>query len=100
MAIAHFPSVLLSWFRDGLRFFGALLALSGLAACTPYWQEPIPADQIELKPRANRSAGAVWGSPLADEADENEFPREIALEAILRFIEEDLESGAAVTASP
>ena len=33
-------------------------------------------------------------------ADENEFPREIALEAILRFIEEDLESGAAVTASP
>ena len=33
-------------------------------------------------------------------ADENEFPREIALEAILRFIEEDLESGAAVTARP
>ena len=33
-------------------------------------------------------------------ADENEFLREIALEAILRFIEEDLESGAAVTASP
>ena len=33
-------------------------------------------------------------------ADENEFPREIALEAILRFIEEDMESGAAVTASP
>ena len=33
-------------------------------------------------------------------ADENEFPREIALEAILRFIEEDLESGAAITASP
>ena len=49
MAIAHFPSVLLSWFRDGLRFFGALLALSGLAACTPYWQEPIPADQIEFE---------------------------------------------------
>lgn len=33
-------------------------------------------------------------------ADENEFPREIPLGAILRFIEEDLESGAAVTASP
>ena len=33
-------------------------------------------------------------------ADQNDFPREIALEAILRFIEEDLESGAAVTASP
>ena len=33
-------------------------------------------------------------------ADQNDFPREIALEAILRFIEEDLESGAAVSASP
>ena len=33
-------------------------------------------------------------------ADENDFPREIALEAILRFIEEDLESGTAVSASP
>ena len=33
-------------------------------------------------------------------ADQNDFPREIALEAILRFIEEDLESGAAETASP
>ena len=31
-------------------------------------------------------------------ADQNDFPREIALEAILRFIEEDLESGAADTA--
>ena len=33
-------------------------------------------------------------------ADQNDFPREIALEAILRFIEEDLESGAADTAGP
>lgn len=33
-------------------------------------------------------------------ADQNDFPREIALEAILRFIEEDLKSGAAETASP
>ena len=33
-------------------------------------------------------------------ADQNDFPREIALEAILRFIEEDLESGAADTANP
>ena len=33
-------------------------------------------------------------------ADQNDFPREIALEAILRFIEEDLESGTAVSASP
>ena len=33
-------------------------------------------------------------------ADQNDFPREIALEAILRFIEEDLESGAALSASP
>jgi len=33
-------------------------------------------------------------------ADQNDFPREIALEAILRFIEEDLESVAAETASP
>ena len=33
-------------------------------------------------------------------ADQNDFPREIALEAILRFIEEDLESGATVSASP
>ena len=33
-------------------------------------------------------------------ADKNDFPREIALEAILRFIEEDLESGTAVSASP
>lgn len=32
-------------------------------------------------------------------ADENEFPREIALEAILRFIEEDLETGTAESAS-
>ena len=49
MAIAQFSSVLLFRFRDGLRFCGALLALSGLAACTPYWQEPIPADQIEFE---------------------------------------------------
>ena len=33
-------------------------------------------------------------------ADQNDFPREIALEAILRFIEEDLESGAAKKPSP
>ena len=33
-------------------------------------------------------------------ADQNDFPRESALEAILRFIEEDLESGAAVSARP
>jgi hypothetical protein len=33
-------------------------------------------------------------------ADQNDFPRESALEAILRFIEEDLESGAAVSADP
>ena len=33
-------------------------------------------------------------------ADQNDFPREIALEAILRFIEEDLESGATETAGP
>lgn len=33
-------------------------------------------------------------------ADQNDFPREIALEAILRFIEEDLESGAAKKLSP
>lgn len=33
-------------------------------------------------------------------ADQNDFPREIALEAILRFIEEDLESGAIETTSP
>jgi len=33
-------------------------------------------------------------------ADQNDFPREIALEAILRFIEEDLASGATVSASP
>ena len=33
-------------------------------------------------------------------ADQNDFPREIALEAILRFIEEDLESEAAESASP
>ena len=33
-------------------------------------------------------------------ADKNEFPREIALEAILRFIEEDLESGAAHSLAP
>ena len=33
-------------------------------------------------------------------ADQSDFPREIALEAILRFIEEDLESGTAVSASP
>ena len=32
--------------------------------------------------------------------DKNDFPREIALEAILRFIEEDLESGAAASDSP
>ena len=43
MAIAHCIA------RDGLRFCGALLALSGLAACTPYWQEPIPADQIAFE---------------------------------------------------
>ena len=49
MAIALFPSVLLCRFRDHLRFCGALLVLSGLAACTPYWQEPIPADQIEFE---------------------------------------------------
>jgi hypothetical protein len=33
-------------------------------------------------------------------ADQNDFPREIALEAILRFIEEDLESGTALSTSP
>jgi len=33
-------------------------------------------------------------------ADQNDFPREIALEAILRFIEEDLESGATETDNP
>ena len=33
-------------------------------------------------------------------ADQNDFPREIALEAILRFIEEDLGSGAADMAGP
>ena len=33
-------------------------------------------------------------------ADQNDFPREIALEAILRFIEEDLESGAAKKPGP
>ena len=33
-------------------------------------------------------------------ADQNDFPREIALEAILRFIEEDLESRAAKKPSP
>ena len=33
-------------------------------------------------------------------ADQNDFPREIALQAILRFIEEDLQSGAADTAGP
>ena len=33
-------------------------------------------------------------------ADQNDFPREIALEAILRFIEEDLESGATASDSP
>ena len=33
-------------------------------------------------------------------ADQNDFPREIALEAILRFIEEDLESGAAKKPRP
>ena len=33
-------------------------------------------------------------------ADQNDFPREIALEAILRFIEEDLESEAGVSARP
>ena len=49
MAIAHFPSVLLLRLRDVLRFCGTLLALSGLAACTPYWQEPIPADQIAFE---------------------------------------------------
>ena len=33
-------------------------------------------------------------------ADENDFPREIALDSILRCIEEDLASGAAVSARP
>ena len=33
-------------------------------------------------------------------ADQNDFPREITLEAILRFIEEDLETGATASASP
>jgi hypothetical protein len=33
-------------------------------------------------------------------ADENDFPREIALEAILRFIEEDLAAGATEQADP
>jgi hypothetical protein len=33
-------------------------------------------------------------------ADENDFPREIALEAILRFIEEDLATGATEQADP
>ena len=36
----------------------------------------------------------------AASADKNDFPREIALQAILRFIEEDLGSGAAASASP
>jgi len=33
-------------------------------------------------------------------ADKNDFPRETALEAILRFIEEDLGSGATASANP
>ena len=33
-------------------------------------------------------------------ADQNDFPREIALEAIMRFIEEDLEAGATAAADP
>jgi len=33
-------------------------------------------------------------------ADKNDFPREIALEAVLGFIEEDVGSGAAASASP
>ena len=33
-------------------------------------------------------------------ADENDFPREIALEAILRFIEEDLQSDPAPQEKP
>ena len=38
--------------------------------------------------------------PQAIFADENDFPREIALEAILRFIEEDLATGATEQADP
>ena len=59
MAIAHLPSVLLFRFRDGLRFCGALLALTGLAACTPYWQEPIPADQIAFEAESKSSGPVV-----------------------------------------
>ena len=49
MAMAQLPSILLFRFRTGVRFCGALLALPALAACTPYWQEPIPADQIAFE---------------------------------------------------
>ena len=62
MAIAHFPSILLFRFRRSACIYSAFLALSGLAACTPYWQEPIPADQITFeaeKKSASRGGATV-----------------------------------------
>lgn len=49
MTMAQFPSVLLFRIRKGVRFCGALLALCASTACTPYWQEPISAEEIAFE---------------------------------------------------
>ncbi len=66
--------------------FLALFLLPLLFACTPAWQDPIPLEQVDIS-HGSKSlsrdgvtvtvvvsyAGAVWGSPLADAADEKQL---------------------------
>ena len=47
--------------REIVRVVGALLALGLLVRCTPSWQQPIPADQIDFisAGQTSSSAGAT-----------------------------------------
>lgn len=71
MVMAQFASVLLFSFRTGVRLCGAVLALSGLTACTPYWQEPIPANQVvfEAESKSVSRDGATVTVAVPSSAD-------------------------------